>query len=143
MSNAIWMITYQLLREREAPYLKWFHEVHVPEKLARPGYSWVSHYRSTTESTDDGTPLYLAMFGGYTSYYEAEVAKRESTLFALQAAYDDGTARAMNRIAKAREEEGKKKPVVIDINLIGKTARRQANNRLGYYMKQGYVINHL
>jgi superfamily II DNA or RNA helicase len=42
-----------------------------------------------------------------------------------------------------RQEEGKKKPVVIDINLIGKTARRQANNRLGYYMKQGYVINHL
>ena len=67
MSNAIWMITYQLRREREAPYLEWFHEVHVPEKLARPGYSWVSHYRSTTESTDDGTPLYLAMFGGETT----------------------------------------------------------------------------
>ena len=42
-----------------------------------------------------------------------------------------------------RQEEDKKKPVVIDINLKGKTARRQANNRLGYYMKQGYVINHL
>jgi superfamily II DNA or RNA helicase len=42
-----------------------------------------------------------------------------------------------------RREEGKKNPVVIDINLLGKTARRQANNRLGYYMKQGYDINHL
>jgi superfamily II DNA or RNA helicase len=42
-----------------------------------------------------------------------------------------------------RREEGKKTPVVIDINLLGKTARRQANNRLGYYMKQGYDINHL
>jgi len=42
-----------------------------------------------------------------------------------------------------REEEGKKDPVVIDINLVGKTARRQAKNRLGYYMKQGYVIKHL
>ena len=42
-----------------------------------------------------------------------------------------------------RQEESKKKPIVIDINLKGKTARRQANNRLGYYMKQGYVINHL
>ena len=42
-----------------------------------------------------------------------------------------------------REEEDKKDPVVIDINLVGKTARRQAKNRLGYYMKQGYVIKHL
>ena len=42
-----------------------------------------------------------------------------------------------------RQEEDKKDPVIIDINLKGNTARRQANNRLGYYMKQGYVINHL
>ena len=42
-----------------------------------------------------------------------------------------------------REEEGKKTPIVVDINLKGNTARRQANNRLGYYMKQGYTINHL
>ena len=42
-----------------------------------------------------------------------------------------------------RQEEGKKKPVVIDINLIGKTARTQPYNWLGYYMKPGYVINHL
>jgi len=32
MSNAIWMITYELRRKREAAYLEWFHEVHVPEK---------------------------------------------------------------------------------------------------------------
>ena len=53
---------------------------------------------------------YLTMYGGYTSYLEVEVAESESKLSALQAAYDDGTAKAMNRIAKAREEEGKKKP---------------------------------
>ena len=61
-------------------------------------------------SSNERLESYLAMFGGYTSYFEAYVAKLESTLSALQAAYDDGTARAMNRIAKAREEEGKKKP---------------------------------
>ena len=42
-----------------------------------------------------------------------------------------------------RVEKNKKQPVVVDINLQGKTARRQANNRRGYYMKQGYNINNL
>ena len=42
-----------------------------------------------------------------------------------------------------RKKEGKKTPVVIDIHLKGKTARRQASNRMGYYMKQGYMIQEL
>ena len=42
-----------------------------------------------------------------------------------------------------RVEKNKRQPVVVDINLQGKTARRQANNRKGYYMKQGYEVNHL
>ena len=39
-----------------------------------------------------------------------------------------------------REQEGKLDPVVVDIHLKGKTATRQASNRMGYYMKQGYSI---
>jgi|TARA_R110000751_G_scaffold21748_2_gene62057 superfamily II DNA or RNA helicase len=39
--------------------------------------------------------------------------------------------------------EGKLTPVVIDIHLKGDTARRQASNRIGYYMKQGYQIKEL
>ena len=42
-----------------------------------------------------------------------------------------------------RKKEGKKTPVVIDIHLKGNTARRQASNRMGYYMKQGYKIQEL
>jgi len=42
-----------------------------------------------------------------------------------------------------RKKEGKKDPVVIDIHLKGNTARRQASNRIGYYMKQGYQIQEL
>jgi len=42
-----------------------------------------------------------------------------------------------------RIQEDKLQPVVVDINLQGKTARRQANNRRGYYMKQGYEVNDL
>jgi superfamily II DNA or RNA helicase len=42
-----------------------------------------------------------------------------------------------------RKQEGKRDPVVIDIHLKGKTAQRQASNRMGYYMKQGYQIRQL
>jgi len=42
-----------------------------------------------------------------------------------------------------RDYEGKQQPVVVDINLIGKTAKRQAGLRVGYYMKQGYEISTL
>ena len=40
-----------------------------------------------------------------------------------------------------REREGKKTPVIVDIHLKGNTARKQASNRMGYYMKQGWHIN--
>ena len=40
-----------------------------------------------------------------------------------------------------REKEGTQQPVVVDIHLKGKTAARQANARLGYYMKQDYEVN--
>jgi len=39
-----------------------------------------------------------------------------------------------------RDYEGKQQPVVVDINLIGRTAKRQASMRTGYYIKQGYEI---
>ena len=39
-----------------------------------------------------------------------------------------------------RKYENKPQPVVVDIHLVGKTATRQANARMGYYMKQGYEV---
>ena len=42
-----------------------------------------------------------------------------------------------------RDYEDKQQPVIVDINLIGKTAKRQAGQRLGYYIKQGYEISTL
>lgn len=39
-----------------------------------------------------------------------------------------------------RDKEGKQQPVVVDIHLKGKTAARQANARMGYYMKQDYEV---
>ena len=40
-----------------------------------------------------------------------------------------------------RDKKGKQQPVVIDIHLKGKTAARQANARMGYYIKQDYEVN--
>lgn len=42
-----------------------------------------------------------------------------------------------------RKHDNKRDPVIIDIHLKGKTAQRQASNRMGYYMKQGYQIKQL
>ena len=42
-----------------------------------------------------------------------------------------------------RKMEGKQQPVVVDINLKGSTVQRQAMNRIGYYMKQGYNITYM
>ena len=42
-----------------------------------------------------------------------------------------------------RIKEGKKTPTIVDINLKGNTARKQANNRSGYYIKQGYKIQNI
>ena len=42
-----------------------------------------------------------------------------------------------------RKQENKRSPVVIDIHLKGNTARRQASNRMGHYMREGYQIKQL
>ena len=42
-----------------------------------------------------------------------------------------------------RKKEGKIDPVIIDIHLKGNTARKQASNRVGFYMKQGWKMKYL
>ena len=39
-----------------------------------------------------------------------------------------------------RMREGKLQPRIVDINLEGRTARKQASTRRGYYMRQGYNV---
>ena len=39
--------------------------------------------------------------------------------------------------------EGKQQPIIVDIHLVGRTARRQAGARMGYYIKQGYDVKAL
>ena len=79
MTGAIWLIVYDLQRDREAEYLEWFHEVHIPEKLARPGYDWASHYR--IERDGGGDAGYIALFGSKASrvFYNPSPAQLKPT----------------------------------------------------------------
>jgi hypothetical protein len=62
LDRGIWAILYALDPACTDEYLRWFHEVHIPEKLARPGYVWAAHYRLAEERG------FLALFGGRSSY---------------------------------------------------------------------------
>ena len=73
MSGAIWLIMYDVAAHDEAQYLSWFHDVHIPEKLARPGYQWAAHYELVGLDGDpvtlagappDGSRGFSAFFGG-------------------------------------------------------------------------------
>jgi hypothetical protein len=57
MDRAIWAISYGIDPGRFQPYLDWFHGIHIPEKLARPGHVWAAHYRSFDNRR------HLALFG--------------------------------------------------------------------------------
>ena len=52
---------------------------------------------------------FLTLYGGYKAYLESRVADIEAAKNALKAAFDEGYATALSRIADERETEGKKK----------------------------------
>ncbi|MBE9553466.1 MAG: hypothetical protein IMF05_08385 [Proteobacteria bacterium] len=85
MTNAVWIIMYELQRARAAEYLEWFHDVHIPEKLARPGYDWASHYQVLRDgdeaSSDDGDLACIALFGGRATsvFYNPSPAQLKPT----------------------------------------------------------------
>lgn len=56
MTRAIWTLRYSLDGQDDAAYFDWFHGEHIPDKRARPGYTWAAHYA-------DGAGRYLALFG--------------------------------------------------------------------------------
>ena len=84
MDSGIWAIWYELPAECTSEYLDWFHRVHIPEKLARPGYLWAAHYElghggTRFQKVVDGLVHartsglgrgagYLALFGGLTAH---------------------------------------------------------------------------
>ena len=65
MDQGIWAIWYDIADGDRAAYLDWFHHVHIPEKLARPGYLWAAHYALRHRGADCG---YVALFGGLNTH---------------------------------------------------------------------------
>lgn len=65
MDRGIWAIWYEVPDEYKSGYLDWFHHVHIPEKLSRPGYLWAAHYELGQGGHGKG---YLAMFGGESAH---------------------------------------------------------------------------
>jgi len=84
LDRGICAIWYELADGGKSEYLDWFHRVHIPEKLARPGYLWAAHYElghgggrfqkvvDTLIHTEDPSlgrgRGYLALFGGLTAH---------------------------------------------------------------------------
>ena len=66
MDRGIWAIAYGIPAGHRSEYLEWFHSVHIPEKLARPGYRWAAHYLLSPDNS--GETNYLALFGGDSAY---------------------------------------------------------------------------
>ena len=65
MDHGIWAIWYDIAPDNKAGYLDWFHRVHIPEKLSRPGYRWAAHYTLQKHGAACG---YVALFGGETAH---------------------------------------------------------------------------
>ena len=68
MDRGIWAIGYELPEEIKPEYLDWFHHVHIPEKLSRPGYVWAAHYELVNNADGGQGNGYLALFGGVTAH---------------------------------------------------------------------------
>ena len=65
MTAGIWLLLYDIAAADRERYIDWFHSVHVPEKLSRPGYGWAAHYEAPI--LEQGYYHYIAMFGGQTT----------------------------------------------------------------------------
>ena len=61
MDRGIWAIWYDVDNADRRDYLRWFHDVHIPEKLGRPGYRWAAHY-----ALHGGG--HVALFGAESAY---------------------------------------------------------------------------
>ena len=93
MDRAVWAIIYDLPEEGRDEYMEWYHEVHIPEKLARPGYTWAAHYEvqhpgerfekiaARLNRTDDPALAsgagFIALFGGESTrvFYDPSPAQ--------------------------------------------------------------------
>lgn len=84
MSQAIWTLMYAIAATDRERYLDWFHGVHIPEKLARPGYTWAAHYEHAIEGSPELSG-HVAFFGGESTrvFYDPSPAQLKTRQDAL------------------------------------------------------------
>jgi hypothetical protein len=63
MAASVWLLNYDIAAADRDHYLSWFHDEHIPAKLARPGYSWAAHYEALASNESAGLYRYIGMFG--------------------------------------------------------------------------------
>ena len=64
MAASVWLLNYDIAAADRDHYLSWFHDEHIPEKLARPGYRCAAHYEVPASHDAAGLYRYIGMFGG-------------------------------------------------------------------------------
>ena len=64
MAASVWLLNYDIAAADRDHYLSWFHDEHISEKLARPGYSWAAHYEAPASNDAAGLYRYSGMLGG-------------------------------------------------------------------------------
>lgn len=52
MAASVWLLNYDIAAADRDHYLSWFHDEHIPEKLAPPGYRWAAHYDGSDRGKD-------------------------------------------------------------------------------------------
>ena len=91
---------------------------------------------------------FLIAYGGYKAYLEAHVADSEAKRKALEAAFDEGYATAIYRIADEREEAGQKKLTREEVRGAAmstyeslKELRQEVIEQTALHQKMGGLLN--
>ena len=91
---------------------------------------------------------FLVVYGGYKAYLESQMADAQAKKNALNAAFDEGYATAVSRVADEREETGNKKftreeirGVVMDKYESLRELRREIIEQEATYVKMSGVLS--
>ena len=105
--------------------------------------------------------ILLKKNGNFKTPFESSLDGTKEILFGTQAIFSEGISidnlsclilgtpinneplltQLIGRVI--RKKDKKLNPVIVDIHLLGNTAKRQASNRVGYYMKQGWEMKYI
>jgi len=67
MAAGVWALRYDIAANDRDSYLDWFHDCHIPEKLARPGYRWAAHFEAAPIASAPDLFRYIGLFGGVST----------------------------------------------------------------------------